>query len=234
MPSPITLALIFLGISIIFSVLAIYKIFRIINAVMTLFFLVFSLGSFYMAYDVQQLQETLSVEPQMFIFDDDGYLATAFVSVNSSTPTAPDNINELRAQYGDVGPADLKGPATYVFVTTPETFEHISNVTIGEYVFEKEFIYTALSQEDPRQLYVDKILELNPELGRTTAVSLPDLPAEDFKSLLFAALSAEYLSNTNMAVGVSNGDIVPYPDSFTFKVLKKMPKPVLGLIINLG
>lgn len=189
----------------------------------------------YLVYrDVNDFKSNFPVSNNIFFLEDNGRLLTGFVMLNGGENTLPLNeqqIAEHSGYYSNKEYEKMLGNNYKMFIVKLGAFSQEGSVDYNGQSIEKRLMINALRSDNPLDTYIDGLpaniglLNLDREQIRQ-AVGISD---DELKLSFFALLfTDEYANNPlNMIVEYKNGNVIVYPETMMFKVIKRVPGSVI-------
>lgn len=230
MVSALLLTGIFLAITILLGYLAFKKIFKIANTVFTVIMLALTIVSIWLYFDSNSIRDKM-VEEKIFILEHDNGIYAAFVHKDTPAPIVLKDLSAEREAFANGDRDGVRGERALLFKATRSTFQNIEVVNVDNYTLTKDWVFNQFTNENARQDYADEVKSiLGLPIGQE--VTPPDVTAEEFRGMLFAALVNDYLAENTIIDAINNGEIDVYPKSITFWVIGILPKSLLKYVVD--
>ena len=192
--------------------------------------IVIALGLWIML-DANSLKNHFYQDNKLFILDIDGTAAGAFTLGRSDIPVPVGDLSLIKGYYPDL--AKIQGNNYKVIVLNWSIVE--ADIDVLNFKATKEELKSALSSDNPRQLFIDKTSQAfgGGMLADLTAQVISLYPTSNFfASSMFAILAAKPLLNSDLVfAGMREGTVRVYPETAVFKIIKLLPEDLAKILI---
>ncbi|MEM2916374.1 MAG: hypothetical protein QXT19_03405 [Candidatus Woesearchaeota archaeon] len=181
--------------------------------------------------DAYDLNKHFYKDNKLFILDIDAKPCGAFVLGADEFPGIITDLNKIREKYPDL--SALKGNNYKVIVLKWPVVEN--DVEIMGFTASKSEIKEILLDENPKQRFAYFLLKGKGAAALAALMATFDAvyPINDaFSSSVFALLAVKPLQDRDlMYKGIKDGNVIIYPETATFKVMKALPLGVTKTLV---
>lgn len=229
----LTLILIALAIIILFIV---FK--TILKAFFKLFFIVFiiiaivSSGVVYLvARDVRDFQEKFTISDNLVLLEDNSRIISGFIIKKGGELAVVDDVKlqEYGNYYSSKDYNTMLASNYKLIIIKIAAFDKPGNIDFNGQQHDRKFLLDVVKAEKPVDTFLAGMLD---KLG-IALVRQEDLESKDDDARLKAAIFATFYTNdlgtnpVNIALEYKKGNILVYPETIMFKVIKFLPLNIL-------
>ncbi len=181
--------------------------------------------------DANDLSKHFYQDNKLFVLDIDGKPAGAFVLGGNDIPVPVGDLSQIRNDYPDL--SKIQGANYKVLVLDWSIVA--ADIDVLNFKASKEELRTALSSNDPRQLFITKTSQaLGGGMIADLAAQVISLyPTNDFfASSMFVILAVKPLLNPDFIfAGMKQGTVKVYPETVVFKIIKFLPEDLARILV---
>jgi energy-coupling factor transporter transmembrane protein EcfT len=218
------------------------KAFKAVIYISTLFSILILIMGFFVYQDAMDIKENFPDSEKLILLDVEGKLAAGMYGTLTEQQqpefVSTSKLKEYQANYKSNMKA-IQGDYYKIFIIKESMFDDVGEtLEFGDYSFSKEDALDLLKSEDALEDIATLMIE---EQG------LPDTPelreqlkqqvksSEEAKALMFGALFTEKMkdpSPVNILNEMKDGNIVIYPETIVFKLVKSMPLSLMQKFVK--
>ncbi|MBT3407120.1 hypothetical protein HN415_00385, partial [Candidatus Woesearchaeota archaeon] len=207
--------------------------------------ILFLVGSFSLILymDYTSLRDGFGEEKTMFILEDNGVILTGLTSEKNEEIIyhvfTTEELIIINEKFKDDNLKEVKGESKRLFIVNVNFFDALDeDVTfVGQYVdkMKKETIKKVMVSATPLESYIDLSI-INDSIKDEEKVNLSEefRTDEDFRSSLFLLSTNEILEEKGVKYiykEYKNGNVVVYPKTMVFFLIKVMPSWLMNLVL---
>lgn len=182
------------------------------------------------ARDFNDVRQNLGNSSLLILLQNDGKIVAGFTSNSLSASNVTflnsSQVSDIRTMVFAGNMKGVLGNHYRIIQATPLIFEPLpETITSGNKAYKKSFLIGALESEEPKEYYVNEMFsDMTPQNKDVIKNTLGD-PVE-LKSQLFALMFQKIYEQKGMVyifVEYKQEHISVYPETISFKTLKKLP-----------
>jgi len=206
--------------------------------VMLVFSLLMSVATYYVYQDVANFQEGFTTGSKLFLLQDEDYIVTGFSTkfvedtesgASGVIPISDDSLKEYRGLYSQGEYETILGDNYKVFFFDMDSFQDVNDINLGTLSLDVDQVGELLRSSTPMKDFVEL------STGQKIDMEFPQSKKDEIRSLLFGALFAAAVSKHGalfIVEQVREKNMIVYPETAMFKVLKYIPIGVMKWMFN--
>jgi len=227
----IMLVLVILGALMVFKVTK--SILKAVFLAVSVILLIVIIGGYFVVSDANDFREKFPSQPSIYLLKDDEKIIAGFSGILEEnftpSPALEEQINSYQYDYEQKNLNKILGENYKLFIMNKSAFDFVNEVSAGEKPLAKQEIFDLLDSSMPINDYLSKQGIPDSQKSKARQDLLAQMNIKDdteFKGILFGLLYATAMSKEGplfMFDQVRNENMIVYPETAMFKLLKQIP-----------